>query len=459
MSTDFDLISGGASCNGSVFHDGAYLDECSRDYGGIEHRRPRAVMRPGQPEDIAALIREARRQGFPIAARGRGHSVRGQSLAAGGIVVDMRSLSKTALTGDNIIEVEAGADWQKVLDCSLMSGLWPPVIPNYLGLSVGGTLSVGGIGEASFRHGLIADSAVGLDVVTGRGELVNCSARQNSELFTACKGGLGQFGIIVSARLLLVRAPAAIRVFHLLYAGSDSFFADFESLALSESGPIGLRGLAIPNRRDYLEHALGAAHRSVWVSPTRFPWLFLLTATFPESAARTEVVTQLKFIPGGMRIEELSGKEMAGTAPVNRTLSHPWLDLFIPAKEAPEFVGRTLASYLPDDIGGPILLYPIVRSRAVSCFCQLPQADISILLSVSRSADPADCHKLTTALIENRKTYADCRKVGGVSYPIGAIGLEGEEWRNHFGQQWPEFRNRKRIYDPDCVLTPGQKIY
>lgn len=42
---------------------------------------------------------------------------------------------------------------------------------------------------------------------TGKGDLVTCSKEKNSEAFYATLGGLGQFGVITRARILLGPAP------------------------------------------------------------------------------------------------------------------------------------------------------------------------------------------------------------------------------------------------------------
>ena len=47
--------------------------------------------------------------------------------------------------------------------------LMPPVLPDYIGQTVGGTLSVGGIGAMSFREGAQIDHVVALRAVTGNG--------------------------------------------------------------------------------------------------------------------------------------------------------------------------------------------------------------------------------------------------------------------------------------------------
>lgn len=47
-------------------------------------------------------------------------------------------------------------------------------------------------------------------IFTGKGEFVTCTSQKDTELFYAVLGGLGQFGIITRARIVL--GPAKERV-------------------------------------------------------------------------------------------------------------------------------------------------------------------------------------------------------------------------------------------------------
>lgn len=46
---------------------------------------------------------------------------------------------------------------------------------------------------------------------SGKGEMVTCSPTKSSELFYSVLGGLGQFGIITRARILLQDAPKKVK--------------------------------------------------------------------------------------------------------------------------------------------------------------------------------------------------------------------------------------------------------
>ncbi len=45
----------------------------------------------------------------------------------------------------------------------------PPVFTDYIELSIGGTLSLGGIGGTSYRYGVQVDNVLSLEVVTVMG--------------------------------------------------------------------------------------------------------------------------------------------------------------------------------------------------------------------------------------------------------------------------------------------------
>lgn len=157
--------------------------KASMDFGHIVRSIPSGVFHPTSPSDIAALIRLSLSQPkpFTVAPRGRGHSARGQALAVGGVVVDMRSLhdhdhDHRAGHGryrmNNAVPgawVDVGGEqlWIDVLHATLEHDLAPRVWTDYLHITVGGTLSNGGIGGQAFRHGPQISNVHELDVVTG----------------------------------------------------------------------------------------------------------------------------------------------------------------------------------------------------------------------------------------------------------------------------------------------------
>jgi FAD/FMN-containing dehydrogenase len=71
------------------------------DFGHVVHKKPAAMLRPSNAQDIAKLVQFANRQGVKVAMRGQGHSFFGQTQVAGGVVIDSRSLNAMPSASSN----------------------------------------------------------------------------------------------------------------------------------------------------------------------------------------------------------------------------------------------------------------------------------------------------------------------------------------------------------------------
>ena len=198
------------------------------------------------------------------------HSNYGQSQVEAGVVIDMKPLNSIFEVTSEHVEVAAGAHWSTVLDTALLQGRTPPVLNDYMHLSVGGTLSVGGIGGTSLHFGTQIDNVLAVEVVTGKGDLVRCSRNENRELFDAVLGGAGQCGIIVRAKMRLVPARTQAKVYLLFYDDINLYVADqrmllrdgrFQIPAGAGGAQRHQHGLAVHDRGRRLLHAASGAQR------------------------------------------------------------------------------------------------------------------------------------------------------------------------------------------------------
>jgi cytokinin dehydrogenase len=186
----------------------------TKDFGGMKSSTPLAVIRPYSTSDVAGAVKAATTTtNLTVAPRGNGHSINGQAMAEKGLVLDMRATAEEhfqLLYHDGVpyVDVSGGALWEEVLKrCVSQFQLVPRSWTDYLGLTVGGTLSNAGVSGQTFRYGPQTANVTELEVVTGKGDTLVCNENQNSELFFATLGGLGQFGIITRARIVLQQAP------------------------------------------------------------------------------------------------------------------------------------------------------------------------------------------------------------------------------------------------------------
>jgi cytokinin dehydrogenase len=435
--------------DGQLLTDSMSLQSAADDFGHIVHRTPRAVLRPGSVNDIVAMVRFCNRHLIPVAARGEGHSTFGQPQVSNGLVIDMGALSAVHRVGSDRALVDAGAVWSAVLTEALADGKAPPVLTDYLELSVGGTLSVGGIGGTTFRHGLQVDNVLSLEVVTGEGRLVSCSPRHNRDLFEAVLAGLGQCALIVRATVGLVPATEQARTYHLSYSDLSTFTADQRHL-IDERRFDFVQGQVLPDPAGGWSFLLEAAR---YFSPPNLPNNDRLLA-----GLRHEAVT----IQPDQSYYDFQNRLAPVVAELMRLgvwfLPHPWINLFLPGSVVDEYVSEVLIDFTPDDINGPVLLYPFWTRRLTRPMLQVPAEPIAFILALLRTAPP-DPVIIDTMLASNRDLYEHARDVGGKQYPIGASPFTGSDWRDHFGDQWRRLVAAKRRYDPNGILTPGQGIF
>jgi len=217
--------------DGELRFDQATRERAADDFGHLVHTEPEAVLLPGSTDDVAATIRWAAKRGRTFAAQGQRHSVWGRSGARNGIVAAMSTRHSVGRAVSDRIVVGAGTTWREVLAATLPRGQTPPVLTDYLDLSVGGTLVVGGVGGTTSRYGVQSDNVISMDVVTGTGQTITCSAQSHSDLFDAVRAGLGQVGVITEATLELVAAPEQVRRFVLVYPNLAGMLKDARLLS------------------------------------------------------------------------------------------------------------------------------------------------------------------------------------------------------------------------------------
>ncbi|MBT1508934.1 FAD-binding protein [Bradyrhizobium sp. SRL28] len=426
--------------------------EASTDFGHLIHREPRAVAQPVSPEEVASQLRLARSERLKVAARGQGHSIYGRSLSEDGIVVNMGRLSSIRdLQADRVV-VSAGATWKSVLDATLPQGLTPPVLTNYLGLSVGGTIAVGGIGGSSSRYGMQTDNVLELDVVTGDGRQLTCSAESNPNEFDAVRAGLGQCGIITRVTLRLVRAPERVRRFQLFYPGLTELIAD-QRRALAEERFDQLQGAILPDGAGWRYQLDGAVFYDSNEPPDDKALLKALSDT--RSAAVISDLTYGEDAGAFAKFEALLRSKGQWATP------KPWLLTFLPGSNAEKLARDVLTGLTPADIGpfGRITCYPMRTQACHTPLLRLPDESVVFPFNVIRMPASDDRAATQRMVAQNRSLYDRLRSAGAFQYPVGAFPMSQDDWKDHFGPSWARFAEIKQRLDPANLLAPGYEIF
>jgi len=204
---------------------GAY----ATDAGGTAYGLPHGVVLARSAELIARLLKLAQKHRVPVTVRGGGLTTEGESVAFGGVLLDMAGMSRVLRLDRDALTVrtQAGIFWHSLAEELRREKLDYLSAPLNLTSSVGGTLGVGGIDVNSPRLGCSADQAVALQVVTPTGEIVECSDEQNAELFERVILGYGQFGVITEATLK-VRPYTPLRMHYYYYSSLRTAIEDLQ---------------------------------------------------------------------------------------------------------------------------------------------------------------------------------------------------------------------------------------
>jgi cytokinin dehydrogenase len=441
------------SVAGTLVVDQASRAAVARDIGGVVSMLPAAVLRPKSVEDVTRMVRFCHQHGIRVAARGQGHTTLGQAQVQGGLVIDMRSLATIhAIEHDHAI-VDAGVTWRQLLSETTARGLAPPVLTGFQGLSVGGTLSVGGISGVAYNKGAQVDQVLELEVVSGEGILQRCSVNENRPLFDAVLAGLGRCGLIVRATVRLVRAPASVRHTLFSYQELGPFLDGLRTLAREGSldGVSGTITLDADGAR-YELNALG------FFTPPEVPPV--PSSGQPSLAAARTSTSDLDFLEYYLQVDRLIDRlhETGGWHDV----AHPWFDVFLPDRSLDSFVAETLATLDPlEDVGPPALgalgqihLFPLVARHLSRPMLRVPSGDLVFLFDILTSAHVAGHHPdyIARMLRRNRRLFERARELGATRYNISAIQFSEHDWREQLGPVYPAFASLKRTVDPRNIL-------
>ncbi|MGW5363336.1 FAD-binding oxidoreductase [Actinopolymorpha pittospori] len=159
---------------------------------------PALVLRPRDPDEVAAALTHAVRHDLAVSVRSGGHSPLGHSSNTGGMVIDLARLDDVEVLdpGRRLVRVGGGATWGRVAAALDPHG-WGLTAGDTTSVGVGGLTLGGGVGWMVRRHGLAIDSLVGARVVTADGALLTTSQDEHPDLFWALRGGGGNFGVVV----------------------------------------------------------------------------------------------------------------------------------------------------------------------------------------------------------------------------------------------------------------------
>ncbi len=145
--------------------------------------------------------------GEPTLAHGNSRSYGDVALNAGGRLLSTLGLDRFIGfdPGTGVIECEAGVLLDDLIKVALPQGWFLPVTPGTRFVTLGGAIANDVHGKNHHRFGSLGHHVLSLELARTDGQRITCSPEQQPEWLAASVGGLGLTGLIVSARLQLLR--------------------------------------------------------------------------------------------------------------------------------------------------------------------------------------------------------------------------------------------------------------
>jgi len=362
------------------------------------------------------------------------------------VVVDlsqMRGVGSMELERGTI-RCEAGALLRDVAAATLEHGLLPRALTNLLDLTVGGLLSVGGVGPGSHRHGPLIANVASLEVVTGDGSLQCCSRSENRELYDAVLGGLGRCGAIVSAELELRPVRSRVRTYYLLYDDARRWIEDQRALART-AGVTSMEGFCSPSMQGLRGTGGQRAGFAEWFFPLQVSLEFdEAPLELPSDLSPYRVVhvedDEIAYFPArhDMRFEAVR-RLGAWERP------HPYIGAFIGAEALVEVLDT-----LPLGEGHRGTFF--VAADEVPPLMALPEADEVVFIAVIY---PQVLPQFLDDTLRAFERAGDLLvEAGGKRYVADWLGdMSEQDWRLHFGRRHDWWLESKRRFDPHRVFN------
>ena len=161
----------------------------------------------------------------PLSNLFRDRAVKEQGLPAGQLV--------------HVLEVDAAAGWADVegmipydalVDATLRHGVMPRVVPQLKSITVGGAVAGIGIEATSFRHGLVHETVVEMDVALPDGRIVTCTREnEHADLFAGMPNSYGTLGYATRLRIETMPVKAYLEIRHRRFSDGHEFFAALDA--------------------------------------------------------------------------------------------------------------------------------------------------------------------------------------------------------------------------------------
>jgi FAD/FMN-containing dehydrogenase len=411
----------------------------NQDFGHISKGFAEAVCKPNHLSDLQTILSFASHHKLPVTLRAHGLSQSGQSLAvSGGLTLDIRDLNSEIHREKSLVTSGCSVSWKDILAHTLEDQKIPRVFPYNTNLTLGGVLSVGGVGSSSFKEGILAAHVQALDVVLPGGEMVSCNRDKNHDLFDACLSGTGLFGVIYNATLNLRSCKSHVRIHTLAYDNYQQWMSD---------------QFLLKKHCEFLEAYISPEHINSAQKVCILQFGIEYETTPPscsflkELSFTKEVQVEDKTIWDYVIRHDVRLNAMQENGTWNEM--HPWYECYVDGQLLLPHL-QNINTILDENVGGIYHVFPVAEIHPK--YFMLPSSEKTVTFNVLSPGIPQAAIKNAVQALQQVDELL--LNLGGKRYISGWFDQTSDEeyWARHYGSKWEERKSAKQKYDPTGIL-------
>ena len=170
------------------------------------------------------------------------------------------------------VDAEGMITYADLVDATLPHGLAPAIVPELKSITVGGATTGVGIESGGFRHGLVHDGVLELDVLVADGSIRTCSPKRDAGLFYGFPNSYGSLGYATRVRLALIPVQPYVRLEHQSFSEPEALFAAVEK-ECAEPGCDYLDGVYFSPNEFVLTRAVGVDELPDGATASDYTWM------------------------------------------------------------------------------------------------------------------------------------------------------------------------------------------
>jgi glycolate oxidase len=415
---------------------------------------PDLVVLPRSASEVLAVVRRCLEAGVPIIPRGSGTGLIGGATAPqGGVMIGVNRM-------DRILEVDLPNRYAVVepgvINLALTRAVeargyvFAPDPSSQMVSSIGGNAATNAGGPHALKYGNVAHHVLGVEVVTGTGDVVTLGGpvaeRPGYDLTGVTVGSEGTLGVVTKVVVKLTRVAEAVRT---AVATFDSI--EVASAAVSRIIAEGIVPAALEAMDEPIIRAVEAGVHAGYPTEAKAVLLIELDGPAAEVAVEAEAVARVCRESGALTLRVARDQ-------AERAL------LWKGRKEAAGAVGRITHNYVLQDAVVPRSKLPTIMAQIQAIASRHGLVVANVFHAGDGNLHPMICYdervpgEFARALEANAAILQACIELGGTVTGEHGVGLDkAEELALLFTPDDLEVMHAvRRVFDPRGLMNPGK---